>query len=376
MSNPAPILQEPVRRIGVLRALMLGDMLCALPTLRALHARWPQAELVLIGLPWAAEWASRQALIHRFIAFPGWPGLPEQAVRTERLPQFLQHMQHEHFDLLVQLHGSGDVVNPLVGACGARATAGFAEPGRYCADPTLHRPWPRQGHEILRLLALTDHLGIARQGLHLEWPIHASDRSRLAALVPPARPLACLHPGARFASRRWPARHFAAVGDRLAGEGFQVVLSGSAAEAPLAAEVAGHMRHPAIDLTGRTDLWTLGALVEAAAVVVTNDTGMSHVAVAIGTPSVVISCGSDAARWAPLDARRHPCFWHDLPCRPCMHEHCPLPRHECAQAVLPQSVAAAALAQAAWTALPSSPSPPLPQALPHDPAAAAFIQPR
>ena len=347
MPHPDLLAAEPPRRIGVFRALMLGDMLCALPALRALSAQWPGAELVLIGLPWARSWALRQDCIDRFIEFPGWPGLPEQRPEAAMLPQFLSCMQQERFDLLVQLHGSGDVVNPLMGACGARLTAGFAEPGSYAAHPALHVAWPRHGHEIHRLLALVDHLGIPRRGEHLDWPVRAEDRAAAAALLPADARLACLHAGARFASRRWPPRHFAAVGDGLADEGFHVALTGSADEQALAAEVSGLMHRPAINLAGRTDLWALGAVLERASVVVTNDTGMSHVAAAVGTASVVVSCGSDVPRWAPLDHRRHVVLWEDVPCRPCMHQSCPLQRHECAEAIAPQRVVRAALEQAA-----------------------------
>lgn len=330
-----PLVDGPVRRIGVLRALMLGDMLCAVPTLRAFRAHWPQAEMVLIGLPWARHWALRQRCIQHFIEFPGWPGLPEQFPRTALLPHFLRRMQAERFDLLVQLHGTGEVVNPMIGACGARQVAGFAEPGCYSADTALHVPWPRQGQEIQRLLAVVDHLGIPRRGTHLEWPMKARDRAAAAELVPVGASLACIHPGARSASHRWPPRNFAVVGDRLAREGFRVVLTGSTEEAPIAAEVASRMRHPSINLAGRTDLWCLGAVVEAAAVVITHDTGMSHVTAAIGTPSVVVCCGSesDVARWSPLDVQRHVCLWKAL--------------DECAQGIEPELVAAIALRQGA-----------------------------
>ncbi len=120
------------------------------------------------------------------------------------------------------------------------------------------------------------------------------------------------------------------------------MFTGSAAERPLVDEAVRAMRHPAVDLTGHTTLWTLGALIASARLLVCNDTGVSHVAAATRTPSVVVACGSDVARWAPLDARRHAVLWRDAPCRPCAHPACPT-AHECATGVTVDEVVAAAL---------------------------------
>jgi ADP-heptose:LPS heptosyltransferase len=185
--------------------------------------------------------------------------------------------------------------------------------------------WPRRGTEVERLLALTDHLGAPRCGTQLDFPLRDHDRELAERLCLPLRNerFALVHPGAQLPSRRWPPERFAAVADSLAREGLAIVLTGSPAEAPLTRAVAAAMKAPALDLAGRTSLWTLGALVEWAAQVVCNDTGISHVAAALGTPSVVISSGGDALRWAPSDRTRHQVLWHDLPCRPCAHRVCP-----------------------------------------------------
>jgi ADP-heptose:LPS heptosyltransferase len=332
-------------RVAVLRALMLGDLLCATPALRALRQGLPQAQITLVGLPWARELAERLSSVDRFAALPGWPGLPEQPVAPpgERR-RFIAAMRAQRFDWALQMHGSGDVVNPLVAAFGARRTAGFVptragtHDGPPHADAAGFAVWPDEGSEVERLLALIDQMRLPRRGRALEFPLNDADRSAAWPLWQGCggRPLALVHAGSQLPSRRWPPARFAAVADALADAGHAVLLTGSAQEAPLTQAVAAAMRRPARDLAGRTTLWTLGALVERAALVLCNDTGISHVAAALGTRSVVVSSGGDARRWAPADSRRHRVFWHDLPCRPCAHAVCPIETpvaHPCAMGV-------------------------------------------
>ena len=76
--------------IVIFRALQLGDMLCAVPALRAIRDGYPRARIVLIGLPWASELGRRYpAYLDGFIDFPGYPGLPEQSPRAGEWPRFL-----------------------------------------------------------------------------------------------------------------------------------------------------------------------------------------------------------------------------------------------------------------------------------------------
>jgi ADP-heptose:LPS heptosyltransferase len=87
-----------------------------------------------------------------------------------------------------------------------------------------------------------------------------------------------------------------------------------------------------MDLSGRTTLGGLAALIARARLLVCNDTGVSHVAAAMRTPSVVIACGSDPRRWAPLDAVLHRVLYREINCRPCAHRECPI-GHPCALGV-------------------------------------------
>jgi ADP-heptose:LPS heptosyltransferase len=120
----------------------------------------------------------------------------------------------------------------------------------------------------------------------------------------------CVHPGATAGPRRWSPAGFVQIADALADAGLTVFFTGRAFETDLIAGIQRLMRREAIDLSGRTSLGALAALVEDASLVVCNDTGVSHLAAALRVPSVVVfagttSDGSDPRRWAPLDSELH-----------------------------------------------------------------------
>ncbi|HXF71209.1 MAG TPA: glycosyltransferase family 9 protein [Actinomycetota bacterium] len=298
---------EPLRRVAILRALRLGDLLCSVPALRALRRAWPHAEITLIGRPWAAWFVRRFSyLLDRFLALPGWPGVTEE-FDPGAAPGFLVEAQGRRFDLVVQMHGSGLASNPLALLLGARRTAGYFLPGQPRPDPELAVPYPGHGPEVLRHLELAAALGAPAGGTHLEIPVLPGDHERLTAALGGERldAYVVLHPGAADPARRWSPEGFAAVGDRL-GPDLRVVITGTDDERGVARAVAEAMDAPALDLSGRTDLDALVALVAGARLVVANDTGVSHLADALGVPSVVVFTASDPARWAPLDRELHP----------------------------------------------------------------------
>lgn len=338
------------RRIVVFRALQLGDMLCSVPALRALRAACPRAHIALAGLPWATDFVARYSMLFdEHIIFPGAHGFPEQDEDQRDLPAFLDAMQTRRFDLAIQFHGSGGVANTLVDSFGARALAGFTQPGE-APPPGCYLPWPDTLPEPQRYLALMHALGARGGALRddaLWFPLHDADRTACADLMShfglePER-LVLVHPGAQLPSRRWPAERFAAVADALAFDGWQIAVTGTAQERELTASVLGAMSQTAHHLAGETTLGALAALVGQARLVVCNDTGISHVAAAMRTPSVVIASGSDTRRWAPLDRARHRVLADWPECRPCSFHTCPY-GHPCALNVSAEQVAAVAQA--------------------------------
>ena len=298
-----------VRRIAIFRALFLGDLLCTTPAFRALKRRFPGAEITLIGLPWAREMAERLPALDRFEAFPGYDGIMETPYDPARTAAFFAAARATGYDLALQMHGAGEVSNGFVAGLGARVTAGY----RRGADDrlTLSLHYDFEEHEVRRWLRLVALAGAPTDDRRLDFPIAPAEHARAAALLA-ATPLTepaitiGLHPGAKDPARRWPVGCFAALGDALAGRhGARIVLTGGAGEGAITGAVRRAMRAPALDLAGATDLGGFAAVLARLDLLVTNDTGASHLAAATGTPSVVLFGPSRPAEWAPLDRGRH-----------------------------------------------------------------------
>jgi len=270
----------------------------------------PAAEITLLGLP-GTEWFGHRFahLIDRWLPFPGYPGIPEGWQGAAPIPPFLAQMQAQPFDLALQIHGNGSVINPFLVLLGARLNAGFFVPGQFCPDPLRFLAYPEAEPEIWRPLRLLEHLGLPLQGEALEFPVWESDRrayQQLAAVHDlGSGPYVCIHPGASGQDRRWSVQGFARVAAQLAQWGYRIVLTGTASEQAVVEAVIEAMGSPALNLAGATDLGTLAVLLQGAELLVSNDTGVSHLAAALRVPSVVVFSNSEVHRWAPLDRDRH-----------------------------------------------------------------------
>ncbi|MEB3357764.1 MAG: glycosyltransferase family 9 protein [Synechococcales bacterium] len=299
------------KHILVVRSLPgLGDLLCGVPALRALRAAFPASRISFMGLPGQRWFGDRFIhLIDAWVDFSGYPGIPEGWQGAEVIPPFLIEQQGQAYDLALQMHGSGSYINSFISLLGAKVQAGFFVPGQYCPDPHHFLAYPDKEPEIWRLLRLLEYLQIPLQGDRLEFPIQSSDlcaylhQAKLSNLQPQS--YVCIHPGASGGDRRWSPTGFAAVADTLAQKGYTVVLTGTAAEQALVETVAQKMASRPVSLAGKTSLGTLAVLLQRSALLVCNDTGISHLAAATNTPSVVVFSNSEVHRWAPLDGDRH-----------------------------------------------------------------------
>ncbi|HZV62663.1 MAG TPA: glycosyltransferase family 9 protein [Methylophilaceae bacterium] len=281
-----------VRSIVVLRPNAIGDFMFALPALHALRQTYPKAKIVLLGKQWHADFLNgRPGPVDKVIVMPPVPGVGapiDSVVDPERNRRFVAAMREAQFDLAIQMYGGGRYSNAYTLSLGARLTIGLKTPDAAQLDRWLpYSEIANRRLELLQVAALAGAVPVLRDS---EITITENDRQEAARVMPPMRGerIVILHPGATDVRRHWPAERFAAVGDRLASKGATIVISATGAEAHLAHTIVNHMEHQAINLTDQLSLPALCGLLERAVMMVSNDTGPLHLALAIGTPAVGI----------------------------------------------------------------------------------------
>jgi ADP-heptose:LPS heptosyltransferase len=274
-------------RLLALRALGLGDFLTGLPALRALTAGFPQHERLLAA----------PEVLRPLVELSGCGFSLVDAGPLQHLTPRLDRPQ-----VAVNLHGRGPQSHRLLLETRPGCLIGFSHPA--VPESAGSPDWRWEEHETRRWCRLLSETGIGADPelLHIDASsLDAPGRLRAAAV---------LHPGASSRARQWPPERWAAVARAQALAGRRVVLTGDAAERPLALAIAREASlNPDFVLAGRTTLLQLTALVAAAALVVCGDTGIAHLATALGTPSVVLFGPTSPARWGPPVGRCHRVLW-------------------------------------------------------------------
>ncbi len=301
------ILNRDIKKIAVLRALFLGDLLCAVPAFRALRAAFPQSTIDLIGLPWALSFVDRyHKYLDGLVPFAGYPDLPEQEFEKEKYEAFVNRMEEEKYDLIIQMHGNGTIVNDLVKDWGGSMIAGYFYHEPPEGYTTTFMKYPEMGTEVERHLQLLSFLGVPSQGTEIDFPFLEEDYISFHKLpIDPNQKYVVVHPGSRSPLRRWRPEYFAQVADYCIREGYQVAITGTSSELPIVEEVIRYTQHKLINLAGKTSLGSVALLIKHASLLVSNCTGVSHIAAAMHTPSVVVSMDGEPERWSPINKKLH-----------------------------------------------------------------------
>ncbi len=267
-----------------LRPLGLGDLLTAVPALRALADAFPSHRRVLAA----------PAVLEPLV---GMTGAIDEVVPTEPLVDLDPSLRGA--DVAVDLHGKGPASHRVLLASRPKRLIAFANPT--VPESAGFPQWRQDEHEVNRWCRMLQESGVPADPRRL-------DLHRPAGPVPHGIVGATLvHPGAAFPARRWPPERWAAVARNLVEAGSPVVITGGPGEEELALSVARGAGLPSEAVhAGRTDLAQLARLVAAAARVVCTDTGVAHLATALGTPSVVLFGPTSPRHWGPPPDRP----WH------------------------------------------------------------------
>ena len=275
-----------VKRLLILRALKLGDLVCAIPALRALAHAFPGHERVLAAPAWLEPLvrvidAGEGRAIDRLVP----------AAELEPLPRELHDCA-----LAANLHGRGPQSHRVLLATRPRNALWFANP--QVPASAGGPPWRADEHEVQRWCRMLAAYGVAADP--------ADIRLRLPTSGERARGVTLIHPGASSPARQWPLQRFAAVAHAERRRGRKVLVTGTRGEAELARRLAETAGLPAgAVIAGRTDLLELAATVAGAGRLVCGDTGVAHLAFALCTPAVVLFGPTSPAHWGPPPAEGH-----------------------------------------------------------------------
>jgi heptosyltransferase-2 len=329
----------------------VGDAILALPALRAIRKKFPEAKIAVVARPYVADIYREQNICDELIAYDpkgehrGWSGREKLA----------RELRAKKFDVALLLQNAFDAAW-LAWRAGVPERIGYARDARsVLLTKAIKVPGPGEipPHEkfyYLELLRRAGWIDCLPDDAHiaLRVPDSARHRALQTLLEAGARPNAlrvAVGAGASYGSAKcWPPDRFAkAINDFLSQRDADVVLFGTAAETAVSSVIASGLRNAPIDLTGKTSIAELPALLSQCQLFLGNDSGAMHVAAAVGLPIVAVFGPTDPEGTAPVTP--HASIVQQKPyCSPCFLRRCPTD-HRCMKAVTPAMVEQAISAQ-------------------------------
>jgi len=346
---------QRARRILAVRLDNLGDVLMTTPALRALRVSAPDRHVTLLASGAGAA-AARYVPEIDDVLLAGGPWMPGSEPAPAAMLDTVERLRAGRFDAAVIFTVYSQSALPAAFLCWL---AGIPLRLAHCRENPYHLlsdwlpdPEPHEvlRHEVRRQLDLVAAVGATTIDDRLSFRVPPQDavsagRLLRAAGIEPERPFIVVPPGASAPSRRYPEELFAAAIEHLfdvrpdAGDP-QLVLTGDASEASIVERIRALVRRPLRSLAGQLGLGELAAVVDAASLLIANNTGPVHLAAALGTPVVDIYALTNPQH-APWHVP-HRVLYEDVPCRFCYKSVCPQGHHHCLRLLDPARVAAAA----------------------------------
>ncbi|MBI4335285.1 MAG: glycosyltransferase family 9 protein [Candidatus Omnitrophica bacterium] len=334
-----------MKRILIVRTDRIGDVVLSTPVIKALKKAYPLAFIAMMVAPRARDIVKGnpyldEVLVFDKVRYGGFFG-------TLR---FAATLKKRHFDTALVLHPT-QRVHAILWLAGIQRRIGLDKKWGFLLTEKLpHTKQFGQRHEVDYNLDMLRSLGVETNDRELLVPINDEDKSRVMSIlkrngIGEDDDFVVIHPAASCASKRWPCERFAAVGDRIAGRFHKkIIIVAGATDRDFGGRTAEAMDEEALDLSGDLSIGELAALLERASLLVSNDSGPVHIAVALGIPVVAIfgrnQPGLSSKRWGPIG--RHDIILHkDAGCVECLAHNCKI-GFRCLLAIEPEEVVEAA----------------------------------
>lgn len=326
---------EAVRRVLLINATALGDLLFSTPAIRGLAEHFPDWQIDILVQPGMLPLVAAAPHLHRGWAYPS--GLPG-------LRRLLKELQAQEYDMVIILHGNDPEATLLAHHTGAPFILGSAHSPLHFAYSYAVPRGSLAEHAIERRLNFVRPLGVEVQEKHMAISLPAEVREQAATILVEyfgrlPSVLIALHPGGSDAYKRWPARRFGALAQWLVhAYDAQFLILGTARERSLGEEVAQMAGAPALVTGGNFDLLTAAGLLSHCHLLVGNDSGPFHLGLALQVPSLGLF-GADAPErvgpyqipWGQAIFKAEAC-----PRTPCVTKRCPRP--VCLEAIQTEEV--------------------------------------
>jgi len=330
------------RNILVIKLRYLGDVLLATPALRALKAAYPKARLTALVNRGTDEILVSNPDVDDIIPL-------ERGTIVEQW-RFAMAVRRRRFDIVVDLT-DGDRAAFLTRISGASVRIGFNAEQRWtgrCYTTVVHGD--AAAHRIERDLAALRPLNLSVTDTIPRLWLTREDESRAEEFIAklPVRSdqqIVVIQPGARYWFKAWPSERFAELADRLTERfGCQILVGGSQQEAELTRLVVKQAKSHLTTIAGLVSIRTLAAVLKRSALFVGNDSGVMHIATAVGTPVVALFGPSNPTEWGPRGGPAE-VIYKGLDCRVCFHPTCQRGEQNCMKLITVDEVISAAARQ-------------------------------
>jgi len=334
---------DNIKNVVVRGTNWVGDSVMTVPALRAIRRVLPQAKITLVLRPSAKGLFADADFIDELLVY-------DRRNMLAVIPQ-IREWRKRKFELAILLQNAFEAaLIPFLS--GVPIRIGYATEARQSllTHPLELPEWRSSKHEVFYYLYVVTALEQLLYGTSTICESDPDTSLNLSALrkteatdflashgINQDNPIVVICPGSiNSRAKRWPAESFAKLSDQLRDEGRQVVVIGSKGEEDVSREVTQRMRQKPVDLTGKTTIDQITAILGLADLVITNDTGPAHIAAALGRPTLVIFGPTNPLTTRPFSGQAE-ILRHPPDCAPCMLRDCPID-HRCMTAITVEEV--------------------------------------